>query len=104
MCPGGYVVNASSEEGRLAINGMSYNDRNSENANSAIVVTITPDDFGKHPLDGIEYQRRLEEKAYKAGKGNSNRITNEQVCASGNGKKMWHECCREFYNSTELTN
>jgi len=69
MCPGGYVVNASSEEGRVAINGMSYNDRGSKNANSAIVVTITPDDFGDKPLDGIEYQRKLEETAYILGKG-----------------------------------
>ena len=69
MCPGGYVVNASSEDKRLAINGMSYNDRGSKNANSAIVVTITPDDFGDKPLDGIEFQRKLEEKAYKVAKG-----------------------------------
>lgn len=69
MCPGGYVVNASSEEGKLAINGMSYHDRGSENANSAIVVTITEEDFGHNPLDGINYQRLLEEKAYKLGKG-----------------------------------
>ena len=69
MCPGGHVVNASSEEKRLAINGMSYNARDSKNANSAIVVTVTPDDFGNEPLDGIEYQRRLEEKAYEIGKG-----------------------------------
>ena len=69
MCPGGYVVNASSEEGRLAINGMSYYKRDSKNANSAIVVTVTPDDFGNHPLDGIRYQRELEEKSYKLGNG-----------------------------------
>ena len=70
MCPGGYVVNASSEEGRLAVNGMSYSDRGSENANSALIVTVTPKDFGsKHPLAGIEFQRALEEKAYAAGKG-----------------------------------
>jgi len=69
MCPGGHVVNASSEEKRLAINGMSYNSRDSKNANSAIVVTVTPDDFGNEPLDGIEYQRKLEEKAYELGKG-----------------------------------
>ena len=69
MCPGGHVVNASSEEKRLAINGMSYNARDSKNANSAIVVTVTPDDFGNEPLEGIEYQRRLEEKAYELGKG-----------------------------------
>lgn len=70
MCPGGYVVNASSEENRLAVNGMSYSNRGSENANSALIVTVTPDDFGsQHPLAGIEFQRDLEEKAYKAGNG-----------------------------------
>ena len=45
MCPGGYVVNASSEPGRIAVNGMSYSDRASHNANSAIIVTVTPQDF-----------------------------------------------------------
>ena len=69
MCPGGYVVNASSEDGMLAINGMSYYDRGSKNANSAIVVTVTPDDFGNHPLDGIKYQRELEKNAYELGNG-----------------------------------
>ena len=70
MCPGGYVVNASSEEGRLAINGMSYRARDSINANSAIVVTVDNNDFGTHPLDGIKYQRELEEYAFKLGDGN----------------------------------
>ena len=70
MCPGGYVVNASSEKGRIAINGMSNHDRNSGIANTAIVVTISPDDFGTNPLDGIKFQRTLEEKAYEIGKGN----------------------------------
>lgn len=69
MCPGGYVVNASSEDNRLAINGMSYHSRDSQNANSAIIVTVFPRDFGDNPLDGIEYQRRLEEKAYELGNG-----------------------------------
>lgn len=70
MCPGGYVVNASSEEGRLAINGMSYHKRDGENANSAIIVNVTPDDFeSTSPLAGIEFQRRLEERAFLAGKG-----------------------------------
>ncbi len=69
MCPGGYVVNASSEKGRLVINGMSNYARDSENANSAIVVTISPADFGSHPLDGIRYQRNLEQKAYQIGQG-----------------------------------
>lgn len=70
MCPGGYVVNASSEEGRLAVNGMSYHDRAGENANSAVIVTVTPDDFGSaHPLAGIDFQRGLEERAWEAGEG-----------------------------------
>ena len=69
MCPGGYVVNASSEEKRLAINGMSYHDRNSLNANSAIVVTVSPKDYGTNPLDGLTFQRNLEEKAYILGNG-----------------------------------
>lgn len=68
MCPGGYVVNASSEEGMLAINGMSNHARESENANSAIIVSVTPKDFGENPLDGIEFQRKLEKKAYEIGK------------------------------------
>jgi len=70
MCPGGYVVNASSEEGMIAVNGMSNHERDSENANSAIVVTVTPNDFGNNPLDGIEYQRNLERLAFV--KGNKN--------------------------------
>lgn len=70
MCPGGYVVNASSEEGRLAVNGMSYHSRDGENANSAIVVTVTPEDFeGDDVLAGVEFQRKLERAAFEAGKG-----------------------------------
>ena len=63
-------MDASSEEGRLAVNGMSYSDRGSSNANSAIIVAVTPEDFEKnHPLAGIDFQRKLEEKAYKLGNG-----------------------------------
>lgn len=69
MCPGGYVVNASSEDNSLAINGMSYSKRDSMNANSAIIVTVSPNDFGNNPLDGISFQRNLEEKAFKYGNG-----------------------------------
>lgn len=67
MCPGGYVVNASSEEGLLAVNGMSNHARDTENANSALVVTISPEDFGNNPLDGIKFQRELERNAYIEG-------------------------------------
>ena len=70
MCPGGYVVNASSEDGRLAVNGMSYSSRDGKNANTAVIVTVTPDDFGSdHVLSGMEFQRRLEERAYMEGQG-----------------------------------
>ena len=63
MCPGGYVVNASSEPGRLAVNGMSYQARDSRNANSAMIVTVTPEDFpDKGVLGGVEFQRDLEKK------------------------------------------
>ena len=69
MCPGGYVVNASSEENRLVVNGMSYSKRDSKWANSAIIVTVFPRDFGENPLDGIKFQEKLEEKAYELGNG-----------------------------------
>ncbi|MCP1109206.1 putative FAD-dependent dehydrogenase [Lachnospiraceae bacterium PFB1-21] len=70
MCPGGYVVNASSEEGKIAVNGMSYAARDGKNANGAIVVTVTPEDFpGNDVLAGVEYQRQLEAKAFSLGKG-----------------------------------
>lgn len=69
MCPGGFVVNASSEDKRLAINGMSYSRRDSNVANSAVLVTVTPEDYGYDPLDGINFQRILEEKAYECGQG-----------------------------------
>lgn len=70
MCPGGYVVNASSEPGRLAVNGMSYSGRNGKNANSAIIVSVTPQDYGAGgPLAGIHFQRELEERAFQAAGG-----------------------------------
>ena len=70
MCPGGYVVNASSEPGRLAVNGMSYSGRDGDNANSAIIVSVTPKDFGQNdPLAGVAFQRELERKAYEMGQG-----------------------------------
>ena len=68
MCPGGMVVAAASEAGRLVTNGMSQYSRSENNANSAIVVGITPEiDYPENALAGIEFQRRLEEKAFKLG-------------------------------------
>ena len=70
MCPGGYVVNASSEEGMLAVNGMSYQARDSKNANSALIVTVSPEDFPEEGvLGGITFQRNLEKAAWELGKG-----------------------------------
>lgn len=70
MCPGGYVVNASSEHGETCVNGMSYSGRDGENSNSAIVVNVTPEDYGSdHPLAGMMFQRRWEKAAYEAGQG-----------------------------------
>lgn len=82
MCPGGYVVNASSEAGRLAVNGMSYSGRGSRHANSAIIVSVTPKDFTglvkgqlseeeriPEALAGVAFQEALEERACQLGKG-----------------------------------
>ena len=70
MCPGGYVVNSSSEKGRLCVNGMSYHDRAGRNSNTALIITVTPEDFpSDSPLAGLEFQRKYEELAYKIGKG-----------------------------------
>lgn len=65
MCPGGTVVPAASEEGGTVTNGMSVFDRNADNSNSALLVSVTPEDFGSdHPLAGIEFQRRIEQRAF----------------------------------------
>ncbi|MDX9871870.1 MAG: hypothetical protein RBT41_05590 [Clostridia bacterium] len=71
MCPGGYVVAAASEEKGVVTNGMSEHQRDGENANSAILVGVTPADFpSDHPLAGVEFQRKWERQAFKMGGGN----------------------------------
>ncbi len=67
MCPGGQVVAATSEVGRVVTNGMSQYERSGKNANSGIVVGITPEDYPGGPLAGMEFQRRLEERAFELG-------------------------------------
>lgn len=74
MCPGGYVVGAASENGGVVTNGMSYAARDGENANSALLVSVYPEDCFRetgedHPLAGMRLQRKLERKAYEAGGG-----------------------------------
>lgn len=69
MCPGGYVVNSRSTLNGICVNGMSNYKRDSGFANSAIVVTVSPEDYGSNPLDGISFQEDLEQKAYNFGNG-----------------------------------
>ena len=69
MCPGGTVVAATSEPGRVVTNGMSQYSRNERNANAGIVVGITPADYPGHPLAGVAFQRHFEELAFAAGGG-----------------------------------
>ena len=79
MCPGGYVVAAASEEGGVVTNGMSYSDRAGENANSALLVTVNPSDFpGEGVLAGMEWQRSIEQAAFRAG-GESYRAPAQRV-------------------------
>jgi uncharacterized FAD-dependent dehydrogenase len=70
MCPGGTVVAAASEPGRVVTNGMSQYSRNERNANAGIVVGITPDDYPGHPLAGMEFQRKWEARAFELGGSN----------------------------------
>jgi len=77
MCPGGFVMASSSEEGTIVTNGMSYFDRSGENANSALLVNIIPEDYKDkyikdNPLNGVYFQKELEEKAYKLAGSNYN--------------------------------
>ena len=70
MCPGGYVVNASSMKEKTCVNGMSYSGRSGKNANSAIIVSVSPADYGaQDPLDGMHFQETLEHKTYQLGNG-----------------------------------
>lgn len=69
MCPGGSVVPSTSMEGGVVVNGMSEHARDRENANSALLVQIRPEDYGEHALDGIAYQEALEKKAFVLGGG-----------------------------------
>ena len=65
MCPGGTVVPSSSEEKTVVTNGMSEFARDGENANAALVVSVSTDDFGSNPLDGVDFARNIERKAYQ---------------------------------------
>ncbi len=79
MCPGGEIVNASSEYGLMVVNGMSYSQRSSPFSNSALVVTCHTEDYGSaHPLAGFEFQKNIEQKAFAAG-GSSWKVPAQNV-------------------------
>lgn len=70
MCPGGRVINASSEENGVCVNGMSYHARDGVNSNSALLINVTEQDFGSsHPLAGMEYQRAVERRVFETSAG-----------------------------------
>ena len=69
MCPGGEVVPSASEEGGVVTNGMSRRARDGKNANAAVCVSVKPEDYGNDPISAIEFQRRLERSAFRAGGG-----------------------------------
>lgn len=72
MCPGGSVIAASSEPGAIVTNGMSLSRRDSPYANSALIVTVSPEDFGEGPLAGVAFQRKWEKLAFEFGGGDYN--------------------------------
>ncbi len=112
MCPGGEVVNASSEHGMLVVNGMSYSRRASEFSNAAIVVTCQTGDYcSADPLAGIEFQKDIEQKAFHAGGGKcvvpaqnlldflSRKVSgslNRNSCATGTAAANMHEIFPAF--------
>ncbi|MEN6330494.1 MAG: FAD-dependent protein [Smithella sp.] len=119
MCPGGEVVNASSEHGGLVVNGMSYSRRASEFSNAAIVVTCHTDDYcSADPLAGIEFQRDIEQKAFHAGGGKGvvpaqnlldflskkgSGSLNRNSCATGTVAANMHEIFPTFVNDALVT-
>jgi hypothetical protein len=119
MCPGGEVVNASSEHGMLVVNGMSYSRRASEFSNAAIVVTCQTDDYcSSDPLAGIDFQKKIEQKAFHAGGGKcvvpaqnlldflSKKVSgslNINSCATGTVAANMHEIFPAFISDALVT-
>lgn len=89
MCPGGFVVPSCSEENTVVTNGMSEFSRNQKNANSALVVSVSPQDYGTHPLDGVRFQRLLERRAFELG-GSDYRAPAQDVGSFLDGKAGLH--------------
>jgi uncharacterized FAD-dependent dehydrogenase len=97
MCPGGRVVAAASEPGRVVTNGMSQYSRAEFNANSGLVVDITPErDFPGHPLAGIALQRHWEERAFVAGGSTIRRRARRWAISSQGPAANWAACAHRI--------
>ncbi|RMF43528.1 MAG: FAD-binding protein [Deltaproteobacteria bacterium] len=94
MCPGGEIINASSEPGGLVVNGMSRRRRNAPWSNSALVVSVGPEDFGPGVLDGVGFQRRLEQRAWHLGGGSDRAPAQNLLAFLGQGRGPVPDVCR----------
>ncbi|TYO98823.1 hypothetical protein EDC39_105192 [Geothermobacter ehrlichii] len=102
MCPGGEIVNAASETGGVVVNGMSRYRRNAPLSNSALVVSVSPDDFGTHPLDGVRFQRRLERRAFVLGGGDYRVPVQNLLAFLGRGTGPVGAICRPGVREADL--
>lgn len=102
MCPGGYVINSSSEDNHLVINGMSYHKRDSKMANSAIIVTVNNKDYGDGVLDGIKFQETLEEECFNLCNGSIPVQNLEDFYDNRVSKPMNDLCIKGNYESANL--
>ena len=97
MCPGGTVVPAASDEGGIVTNGMSEHLRDGENSNAAFLVSVTPEDFGSpDPLAGVDFQRKIERKAYRA-TGSYKAPTQTTVSLLTGEKSTFHDSVKPSY-------
>ena len=87
MCPGGEVVCSATENGKTAVNGMSYHARNARNSNSAIVVSVKREDLPSNPMGGIQFQRKIEKRAFDLAGGYGAPAMNIRDFLSGNNSK-----------------
>lgn len=94
MCPGGEVINAASEAGGLVVNGMSRSARATGFSNSALVVSVSPDDWDGSALGGIEFQRRWEQLAFRAGGGRFSPPAQNMMAFAGRGSGGVTSSCR----------
>ncbi|WP_298038516.1 FAD-dependent protein [uncultured Desulfuromonas sp.] len=103
MCPGGEVITAASEADGLVVNGMSFRRRDGDYSNSALVVSVGPEDFpGADPLDGVHFQRRLEQAAFRAGGGDFRAPAQNMLSFLGQGEGPVVSTCRPGVREASL--